>query len=118
MLHREQFAGEGRGNKRERIKRDKGKHAHPANLDFLDDSDADESTVHNKKGKGGKPRPMPPRLVGPAPCYLWVAGKCAGTTCTQPPSRTNKGPHPHSYDKRDKGTPAQKEFQDWVKKYF
>jgi hypothetical protein len=119
MLHREQFAGEGRGHKRERGKRERGLKTHPANLDRLDDSDSEESAAHHKKGKGaGKPRPMAPRLVGPPPCYLWVAGKCAGTTCTQPPTRHNKIPHPHAFDKRDKGTPAQKDFQDWVKKYF
>jgi len=119
MLHREQFAGEGRGNKRERGKRERGLYTHPANLDLLDDSDSEESAVQSKKGKGaGKARPSAPRLVGPPPCYLWVAGKCAGTTCTQPPTRTNKGPHPHAFDKRDKGTQAQKDFQDWVKKYF
>jgi hypothetical protein len=119
MLHREQFAGEGRGNKRERGTRERGKYTHPANLDLLDDSDSEESTSVSKKGKGGgKPRPAAPRLNGPPPCYLWVAGKCAGATCTQPPTRTNKGPHPHAWDKRDKGTPTQRDFQDWVKKYF
>ena len=77
------------------------------------------SIVPGQKAKvKGQPRPQPPRLLGPPPCYLWVAGKCAGATCTQPPSRSNKGPHPHGWDKRDNGTPAQADFKAWVKKYF
>jgi hypothetical protein len=117
MLHREQFSGRGRG--REREKRERGKLTHPANLDQLDDTDSDESVVQSKRAKvKGQPRPQPPRLLGPPPCYLWVAGKCAGATCTQPPTRNNKGPHPHGWDKRDKGTPVHAEFTTWVKKYF
>ena len=117
MLHREQFSGKGRGAKRD--KREKGRLTHPANLDALDDIDSDESVAPSKKAKvKGQARPQAPRLLGPPPCYLWVAGKCQGVTCTQPPTRTNKGPHPHGWDKRDKGTPAQTDFTDWVKKYF
>jgi hypothetical protein len=117
MLHREQFSGKGRGTKRG--KGDKGRLTHPADLDALDDTDSDESVITGKKAKvKGQKRPPAPRLLGPPPCYLWVAGKCAGTTCTLPLTRHNKSPHPHAFDKRDKGTLAQKDFQDWVKKYF
>ena len=117
MLHREQFSGGSRGRQRE--KRERGRVTHPANLDQLDDTDSDESVVPGKKAKvKGQPRPQPPRLLGPPPCYLWVAGKCAGATCTQASSHSNKGPHPHGWDKRDNGTPAQADLKAWVKKYF
>ena len=117
MLHREQFSGGSRGRQRE--KRERGRLTHPANLDQLDDTDSNESDDPGKKAKvKGQARPQPPRLLGPSPCYLWVAGKCSGALCTQNPTRTNKGPHPHGWDKRDKGTAAQTEFTAWAKKYF
>ena len=117
MLHREQFSGRGRGTKRG--KHERGRLTHPADLDALDDTDSDGTVVPGKKAKAkGQARPPAPRLLGPPPCYLWVAGKCQGAACTQPPTRTNKGPHPHGWDKRDKGTPAQADFTAWVKKFF
>ena len=118
MLHREQFSGMTRG-KSSQGRLDRGRYTHPANPDALDDSDSDGSTRPGKRAKPKwKAHPAAPKLLGPPPCYLWVAGKCTGLTCKQPAMRTNKGPHPHSWDKRDKGTQTQAEFTVWVKKYY
>jgi hypothetical protein len=118
VLNREQFSGMTRSRgKRGRL--EKGRQNHPVNRDAPEDSDSDGSGRPGKIAKPkGQPRPPAPKLLGPPPCYLWVAGKCAGATCSQPTTRTNKGPHPHAWDRRDKGTQGQTEFTAWVKKYY